>query len=70
MGIATTGPWGPCEAPLQVKANLQVVQWIDGPDKTGSNGVGNEDLGVKPGEDEPVGRRGDLQLKVQELELE
>ena len=46
------------------------MQWIDGPDKTGSNGVGDEDLGVKAGEDESVGRGGALQLEVQELELE
>ena len=46
------------------------MQWTDGPDKTGSNGVGDEDIGVKPGEDESVGRRGDLQLDLQELELE
>ena len=29
----------------------------DGPGKTGSNGVGKEDLGVKLGGDESVGRR-------------
>ena len=45
------------------------VQWVDGPDKTGSKGVGNEDLDVKPGEDESVGKRGTPQLDVQELEL-
>ena len=45
------------------------MQRIDGPDKTGINGVGNEDLGMKPGEDDSVGRRGALQLEVQELEL-
>ena len=58
MRIAMTGQWGPCEARLKVKAKRQAVQWIDGPDKTGSNGVGDEDLGVKPGEDESVGKRG------------
>ena len=62
---------GPFEARLQVRVKRQVVQWIDGPDKTGSNGVGDEeDLGVKPSEAEPVGRRGALQLEVQGLELE
>ena len=55
---------------MQVKAKRQAVQWIDGPEKTGSNGFGNEDLGVKPGEDESGGGRGALQLEVQELELE
>ena len=71
MGIVTTGQWGPCEVRLQVKAKRQAVQWIDGPGKTGSDDVGNEDLGVKPGEYESVGRRGALEFEVQEeLELE
>ena len=70
MEIATTGQRGPCEARLQVKAKRQAVQCIDGPDKTSSNGFGDEDLGVKPVEDGSVGRRGTLQLEVQELELE
>ena len=52
-----------------MKAKRQAVQWIDGPDKTGSNGVGDEDLDVKPGEDESVGKRGAPQLDVLELEL-
>ena len=56
--IATMDQWGFCEARLQVESKRQAVQWNDGPDKTGSNGVGDEDLGVKPGEDESVGRRG------------
>ena len=46
------------------------MQWIDGPGKTGRNDVGDKDLGVKPGKDESVGRRGPLQLEVQQLELE
>ena len=70
MRITTTGQWGPYEARLQVKAKRQAVQWIDGPDKAGNNGVGDEDLGVKPGEDQSIGRRGASQLAVQELELE
>ena len=70
MVIATTGQWGPWEARLQVKEKWQVMQWNDGPEKADSNGVGDEDLGVKPGEDKSVGRRDALQLEVQELELE
>ena len=62
VGIATTGQWGPWEACLQVKEKRQAVQWFDGPDKTGCNGVGDEDFGVKPGEDEPVGRKGAVSL--------
>ena len=54
MGIMATALWGPCEACLQVKTKRQVVQGIDGPGKTDSNGVGDEDLDVKPGENEPV----------------
>ena len=41
MRIATTGQWGPCKACLQAEAKRQAVQWVDGPEKTGSNGVGN-----------------------------
>ena len=55
---------------MQVRAKRQVVQWINGPDKTGSNGIGDEDLDVKPGEGESVGKRGAPQLDVQELKLE
>ena len=64
MGITTTGQWGPCEARLQAKAKRQTVQWIDGPGKFGSGGVGDEDLGVKPGEDKLVGKRGTLQFEL------
>ena len=53
-----------------MKAKRQVLQWIDGPDTIGSNGVGDEDLDVKTGENELVGKRGAPQLDVQELELE
>ena len=70
MRIVTTDQSGLCEAHLQVKAKRQAVQWIDRPDKTDSSGVGDVDLGVRPGEDESVERRGALQLELQELELE
>ena len=70
IGIVTTGQWEPCEARLQVKAKHQALQWIDGPDKNGSNGVGNEDLDVKPGENELVGKRRVPSLDAQKLELE
>ena len=69
MGVATTGLWRSCEARMQAKAKRQAVQWIDGPGKTGSDGVGDKDLDVKPDEDESVGRRRAPQLDVQELEL-
>ena len=70
MGITTTGQWGPCEARLQMKAKRQAVQWIDGPDKTGSNDLSDEDLDVKPGEDESAEKRGATQHYVRKLELE
>ena len=53
-----------------MKANWQAVQWIDGPDKTGSNDLSDEDLDVKPGEDESAEKRGATQHDVRELELE
>ena len=40
------------------------------PGNTGSGGVGDEDVGVKPGKYKSVGKREDPQLDVQELELE
>ena len=68
--VVGTGQWGSCETRLQAKAKRQDVPWIGGLDKTSSDDIGNEDLGVKPGEDESVVRRGALQVEVQELELE
>ena len=58
MGIATTGQWGPFEAPLQMKVKQKAVQWIDEPDKICSNGASDRDLDVKPGEDESIGKTG------------
>ena len=54
MGTATTGQSGPCKARLEVKAKRQAVQWIGGLDKTSSNGVGDQDLDMKPCEGESV----------------
>ena len=70
MRIGTTSKCGSCEARLQADENRQAVKWIDEPDKTSSDGVGNEDLGAKLGKDESVGRREVAQLDVQELDLE
>ena len=47
----------------------QAVQRVDGPDKTGRNGVGNKDLGTKPGGDKSVMRKEAAQLDIQELEM-
>ena len=41
-----------------MKAERQAVEWIDGPDKTGSNGVSEKELDGKMGEDESVRKRG------------
>ena len=46
------------------------MQWIDRPGKTDSDGVCNEDLGVKLGEGESVGKMEAPQLDVQKLEME
>ena len=53
-----------------MKAKRQATQRIEGPDKTGSDDVDDKDLGIKPGKDELIVRRGVPQLDVQELELE
>ena len=45
------------------------MQWNDGPDKSGSDSIGNEDLGAKRGGDESDVRRWTAQPDVQELEL-
>ena len=58
-------------ARLQLKAKRYTVQWIDGPDKTSSDDLGNEDLGAKSGNDSSVGKRWTPhQLDVDKLELE
>ena len=62
--ITTTGKWGFCELRLQAEGKQKTVQWIDGPYKTVSNGVRNENRGVKPGKYETVGRREAPQLDV------
>ena len=48
MRIVTTGQWGACET----------VKWVDGSDKTGSNGVGDDEHDEKSDEDELVGNKG------------
>ena len=69
-GNRDDGPMETLRGAIAVESERQAVHWINGPGKTGSNDVGDENLRVKPGEDESVGRRGALQLEVQELELE
>ena len=52
-----------------MKAKRQAVGSIHGPHKTGSKGFGDDNLGVKPGEDKSVWRRDYLQLEAWELDL-
>ena len=45
----------------------QAVQWIDGPKKTGGDGTGSDDRGMKSAGDGTIIERGTPQLNVQEL---
>ena len=45
----------------------QAVQWIDGPKKTGGDGTGSDDHGMKSAGDGTIVERGTPQLNVQEL---
>ena len=72
MGIPRNFPAGTVSVLLVKTRKIvesQVVQWVDGLDKTGSDGVGNEDLGTKSGGDESVVITGSPQLDVKGLEL-
>ena len=61
MGIQHNFPSGRVSVLLLKSINLverQAVQWVTGLDKTGSDGVGNEDPGTKPdGEKCHVGQK-------------
>ena len=48
----------------------QAVQWVDGLDKAGSMGISDEDLAVKPSENESVALERTPQIDVQKLESE
>ena len=43
------------------------VQWADGPKKTGGDGIGSDDRGMKLAGDGTIVERGAPQLNVQEL---
>ena len=45
----------------------QAVQWVDEPKKTGGDGTGSDDRGMKSAGDETIVERGTPQLNVQEL---
>ena len=67
MEIETTGQWEACETCFQAKAKRQAVQWVDGHKKTGSDGTGSDDRGIKSARDGTTTERGTPQLNVQEL---
>ena len=67
MGIETTGQWGACETCFQAKAKRQAVQWVHGHKKTGGDGTGSDDHGMKSAGDGIIVERGTPQLNVQEL---
>ena len=48
----------------------QVVQWVDGPKKTGGEGTGSDDRGMKSAGDGTIVERGTPQLNVQDLKQE
>ena len=45
----------------------QAVQWVDGPKKTGGDGTGSDDRGMKSAGDGTIVERGTPQLNVQKL---
>ena len=73
MGSTRNFPGGTVSVPLVKTRKIverQAVQWIDGPDETTIMCVGDENLGVKLSENEPVVIRKAPQIDVQKLELE
>ncbi|CAN0441784.1 unnamed protein product, partial [Ascophyllum nodosum] len=70
MGILRNFPTGTVSVLLVRSRNIverQAVQWIDGPKKTGRDGTGSDDRGMKPAGGDIVVERGTPQLNVQEL---
>ena len=75
MGIPRNFPTGTVSVLLVRTRNIverQAVQWVDGPKnkKTGGDGTGSEDRGMKSAEDGTIVERGTPQLNVQELRQE
>ena len=70
MGISRNFPSGTVSVLLVRTRKIverQVVQWIDGPKKTGGDGTGSKDRGMKSAGDGTIVERGTPQLNVQEL---
>ena len=70
MGILRNFPTGTVRVLLVRTRNIverQAVQWVDGLKKTGGDGTGSDDRGMKSAGDETIVERGTPQLNVQEL---
>ena len=70
MGIPRNFPTGTVSMLLVMTSKIverQAVQWVDGPKKTGSDGIGSDDRGMKSAGDGIIVDRGTPQLNIQEL---
>ena len=70
MGIPLNFPTGTVSVLIVRTRNIverQAVQWVDGPKKTGSDGTGNDDRGMKSAGNGTIVEIGTPQLNVQEL---
>ena len=70
MGIPRNFPTGTVSVLLVRTRKIverQAVRWIDGPKKTGGNGSGSDDRGMKSAGDGTIVERGTPQLNIQEL---
>ena len=70
MGIPRNFPFGTVSVLLVRTRKIverQTVQWVDGPKKTGGDGTGSDDRGIKLAGDGTIVERGTPQLNVQEL---
>ena len=73
MGIPHNFHTGTVSVPLVRTRKIverQAVQWVDGPKKTGGDGTGSDDRGMKSAGDGTIVERGTPQLNVQELAQE
>ena len=73
MGVPCNFPTGTVSVLLVRTRKIverQVVQWVDGPKKTGGDGTGSDDRCMKSAGDGTIVERGTLQLSVQELRQE
>ena len=59
--------WGVLLVRTRKIVEKQAVQWVDGPKKTGGDGTGSDDRGIKSAGDGTTFERGTPQLNVQEL---